>query len=112
MTLDPSQFELGEDVTAQFEPPTKKKSGIVVSVRLSPEDADELLSLSEKTDRTVSQVAREAIRRYLAGTSHPAVLGGPTVMVRDFGSVVSLQYSVKFVLDERTQFDDRGPNYA
>lgn len=66
MTIDISQFQAGEDVTDEFEP-LKRRSGIVVSVRLNPTDADRLMAAAEDSGRTVSQVAREAIENYLDG---------------------------------------------
>lgn len=64
---NPEEFELGEDITEQFEAPKRSRSGIVVSVRLEPDDADRLTELAEATGRTVSQVARAAIHDYLGG---------------------------------------------
>jgi hypothetical protein len=58
-------FQPGEDVTDSFEEP-RRPSGIVVSVRLAPQDADRLIDLAEETGRTVSQIARQAIRSFLA----------------------------------------------
>jgi hypothetical protein len=62
---EPDQFEAGEDVTESFE--RSRHSGMVVSVRLPAEDSDKLIDLAEETGRTVSQVARQAIRSFLAG---------------------------------------------
>lgn len=58
------EFEAGENVTDQFASP-KRPSGIVISVRLDPQDADRLVDHAEATGRTLSQVGREAIRDYL-----------------------------------------------
>ena len=58
-------YEPGEDVTEEFESPPQP-AGIVVSARLAPEDSAKLIDLAEQTDRTVSQIARLAIRGFLA----------------------------------------------
>ncbi len=53
--------ELGE----QIEVRRAARSGVVVSVRLSPEDADLLHDIAEANGKTISQVAREGLSRYL-----------------------------------------------
>ena len=65
MNNDVDQFEPGEDVTGEFDVP-RRPAGMVVSVRIGPEESEKLLSLAEESGRTVSQVARQAIRSFLA----------------------------------------------
>src|SRR5688572_9225406 len=81
MTLDPKDFELGEDVTDQVV--RAKAPGLVVSARLDREDAKRLFALAKKTDRTPSQIAREALRRYLADTEQAAIFHGETMFANE-----------------------------
>lgn len=74
MTIDPKEFELGEDVTDQVV--RSKAPGLVVSARLDREDATRLFALAKRTDRTPSQISREALRRYLAEADKAAVFQG------------------------------------
>lgn len=71
MTFEPEELELGENVTDQVR--QHKPSGIVVSVRLAPEDSVKLIDLAEETGKTVSQIAREAIRSFISQSGHRAV---------------------------------------
>lgn len=41
------------------------RAGIVISVRLSPEEADSLHDLAESSDKTLSQIAKEALMAHL-----------------------------------------------
>jgi predicted transcriptional regulator len=62
--------------TEALEVERRPRSGVVVSVRLSPDEADALQNIAERGRLTLSQVAREAIRQYLSGgktTKDPAV---------------------------------------
>jgi hypothetical protein len=63
MNLNPEAFEAGENVTEEVR--KGKTAGMVVSVRLSPEDSSNLISLAEESGKTVSQVVRQAIRSFL-----------------------------------------------
>ena len=63
MTLDPELFEAGTNVTARVR--GDKSPGLVLSVRLSAEDAESLLSMAEETGRSVSEIARMAVRAFL-----------------------------------------------
>lgn len=63
MALDPKDYPLGEEIAeAQIE---RKEPGLVVSARLDRSDARRLIALAKATDRTLSQVVREAIGQYL-----------------------------------------------
>ncbi len=62
MNMHRTDFEIGEEITDVRRAP---RSGVVISVRLSAEEADRLHDIAESTDRTVSQVAREALSGYL-----------------------------------------------
>jgi len=65
------EFQPDEDVTEEFEKP-RRSGGMVVSTRIDAEDADKLVALAEESGRTVSQVARQAIRAFVAfGTRRP-----------------------------------------
>ncbi len=57
-----TDFEVGDE-PVQVE--RRARAGVVVSVRLSAEEADELQRLAEARDTTVSRIAREAIVGYL-----------------------------------------------
>lgn len=70
--FDPNAYELGEDVTDTVEK-SKKAGGMVVSVRLSRDEADRLVEYAEQNDRTVSQVARLALRQFLNDIREPMV---------------------------------------
>ena len=65
MSNDPDQFEADEDVTSEYEAPSRP-SGMVVSVRLAAEDSEKLMHLAEETGLTVSQIARRAIQAFVA----------------------------------------------
>ncbi len=64
MAIDPSEFILGEDVTELVA--RTPSPGLVVSARLDRSDSQRLLAVARETSRTVSQVTREAIHRYLS----------------------------------------------
>jgi predicted transcriptional regulator len=77
MTLDSKDFEIGEDVTDHVV--RSKTPGLVVSARLDREDAKRLFALAKEMDRTPSQLAREALRRYMADAERAAIIHGQTV---------------------------------
>ncbi len=58
------EFEAGENVTGQVR--RNRAGGIVVSVRLTQEDSARLVGLAEDSGKTVSQIARQAIRAFLS----------------------------------------------
>lgn len=67
---DRSDFELGDEPLEVERP---RRAGVVLSVRLSPDEADQLQSIAESRRITLSQVAREAITGYLrTGPAPPA----------------------------------------
>lgn len=70
MTINPEDFEAGANVTSRVR--SEKSGGLVVSARLSPEDTERLLTLSDETGRTVSDLARQAIRTFLSRGGLPA----------------------------------------
>ncbi len=63
MTINPDEFEAGTNVTARVR--GEKAGGLVVSVRLSPEDAELLVNMAQESTRTVADLARQAIRAFL-----------------------------------------------
>lgn len=54
-------YELGEAVEVERRP----RAGVVISVRLSQDEADQLQELAQQRGTTLSRVAREAITAYL-----------------------------------------------
>jgi hypothetical protein len=64
-------IELGDEPVEVERP---RRTGIVLSVRLSPEEADHLQQIAEVRGLTLSKVAREALMLYLRGGG-----GGTTV---------------------------------
>jgi len=61
---EPEEFRAGENVTDRVR--RRGPGGIVVSVRLELTDSANLAALAEESGKTVSQIAREAIRVFLA----------------------------------------------
>jgi hypothetical protein len=69
----PDDIELGDDV---IEVERKPRAGVVVSVRLSPEEADQLQAIAERRGVSLSRVAREALSGYLMyGPDRPTIIG-------------------------------------
>lgn len=78
--MGPEDVELDDEVIQVDRP---KRSGVVVSVRLSADEADELERKAQARGTTISRVAREAITRYRP-PPHPgwtATLSGPGTLV-------------------------------
>jgi hypothetical protein len=63
IAMDPEEIELNDEVV---EVERRPRAGVVVSVRLSADEADELQRVAERRGTTLSRVAREAITGYLA----------------------------------------------
>ncbi len=61
--MNSAEIELDDEA---IEVERRPRSGVVVSVRLAPDEADLLQSIAERRRTTLSQVAREAIIGYLA----------------------------------------------
>lgn len=57
-----ANFEAGDEPIKVKRQP---RSGTVISVRISPEEADRLYEVAESRGKTVSQIAREAIGNYV-----------------------------------------------
>ena len=74
MTNSLSQFEPGEDATEDVE--SGSGPGVVVSVRLARDDAERLMSLAEDSGKTVSQVAREALRAFVSRRGQASLFDG------------------------------------
>lgn len=71
--MGPDDIELGDDV---IEVEKKPRAGVVVSVRLSADEADQLQSIAEKRGTTLSRVTREALSSYiLHGPQRPITVG-------------------------------------
>ncbi len=60
--MGPDDIELGDVIEVERKP----RAGVVVSVRLSADEADELQSIAESRHTTLSRVVREALASYLA----------------------------------------------
>ena len=56
-SMGPDDIELGDEV---IEVERRERAGVVVSVRLSAEEADRLQRMAEDRKTTLSRVAREA----------------------------------------------------
>jgi predicted transcriptional regulator len=83
--MNHDDIELGEIIEVERRP----RAGVVVSVRLSPTEADALQAIAEHRDLTLSQVAREAIRAYLAQEQRERnpVVGAWTIAASEQGSI-------------------------
>jgi hypothetical protein len=57
--MDRSDFELGETIDVG----TRPRAGVVVSARLTADEADALMDLAEREGMSLSQIAREALLR-------------------------------------------------
>lgn len=72
--VDRDDVELGEE---PVEVERRARAGVVVSVRLSADEAERVFRLAEVRGTTVSSLAREAVARYLrsgAGADSSAVM--------------------------------------
>lgn|GEM_PF-4050804 len=90
MTVDRNDVELTNEVV---EVERRPRSGVVVSVRLSPAEADELQDRAEARDLTISQVAREAIRAYLQGGNAKSPSVWPWTGTTSGGANLELTYA-------------------
>lgn len=64
--MNRSELELGDE---PVKVERRARPGVVVSVRLSPDEADKLFAIAAERQVTLSHVAREAVRAYLHGTT-------------------------------------------
>ena len=106
MSIEPEEFEAGENVTDQVR--RNKPSGIVISVRLTPEDSIKLVDLAEESGKTVSQVARQAIRSFIAQSARPPtfvpeITGG----TKDFKVVAFAPLGPRTVVKEEVEVTDQ-----
>lgn len=67
---DPQDFIAGEDVTEEFE--IKQPVGIVLSIRLSREEAARLAQIGQQEGLNMAQTAREALLATIAAGELPA----------------------------------------
>lgn len=58
-------FEIG---TEPIEVERKPRAGVVISVRLSPDEAEQFQKIAEERGMTVSQIARQALGAFLHAT--------------------------------------------
>jgi hypothetical protein len=69
MTIDREQFEAGDE---PVEVERRARAGVVVSVRLTPDEADRLQELAAERNTTLSRLGREAIVRLLDDGNAPS----------------------------------------
>ena len=73
--VDKNDFEAGDE---PVQVKRSSRAGVVVSVRLSPEEADRLQDIAEERRTTLSQIAREAVALYLrVGPTGGRAAGSP-----------------------------------
>jgi predicted transcriptional regulator len=72
MNMGPDDIELGDDV---IEVEKRPRAGVVLSVRLSAEEADQLQDIADRRGVSLSRVAREAVSGYLAHGSDSRAVG-------------------------------------
>jgi hypothetical protein len=77
-TMKRSDFELGEEILDVVHP-RGRSHGMVLSVRLGPEEAERLYEASASSERKMSEIVRAALRAYLSPGQADA--GEPVVNV-------------------------------
>ena len=84
-------FEAGDEI---IEVERRPRSGVVVSVRLSPGEADRLEEIAQRRNLTMSQVVREAVSDYLgSGLRGPAAVVPLTGAALNYGSLNVIAYT-------------------
>jgi hypothetical protein len=63
---DKGEFEMTDDVHVH----EGRKAGMTVSVRLKPDEAEELVALSRRYDTTLSETLRLAVRSLMSATDY------------------------------------------
>ncbi len=86
--IDRNDFQASDEVV---EVERKPRAGVVISVRLSPEEADKIMELAEVRGATVSKIAREALTAFLRGGSGVPVGSMWTGATVNPGSTLSMQ---------------------
>jgi predicted N-acetyltransferase YhbS len=66
--IEPSDIELGDEIT---DVEVRRPVGLVIAVRLSAEEADQLERIAEKAGKSVTEVAREAVQAVIAAGALP-----------------------------------------
>ncbi len=66
--IEPGDIELGDEIT---DIEVRRPVGLVISVRLSAEEADQLERIAERAGKSVTDVAREAVRAVIAAGALP-----------------------------------------
>ena len=66
--IEPGDIELGDEIT---DVEVRRPAGLVVSVRLSAEEADQLERIAERAGKSVTDVAREAVQAAIASGALP-----------------------------------------
>ena len=88
--MEPSDIELSDEV-AELEP-RRPRAGVVVSVRLSADEADQLHAMAQQRHLTLSQVTREAISEYLSGGGTRTLVFAPWSSANTGNASVDLSY--------------------
>jgi hypothetical protein len=88
--MGPDDIELGDDV---IEVERKPRAGVVVSVRLSAEEADQLQRIAERRQTTLSRVAREALTGYIEHGPERVPAMGPWTGTVGIGGHFELTYA-------------------
>lgn len=61
--MKPADVDLGDEVSMDV--PSQSDAGLVIAVRVTPNDVEMLLGTSEERGVTVSQVVGDALHQYL-----------------------------------------------
>ena len=91
MSIDREQFEASDE---PVEVERRARAGVVVSIRLSPEEADRLQELAAERNTTLSRLGREAIVHLLdlgGSSSRSTALFSARWMVMSIFPVMSSQ---------------------
>ncbi|MGE0600318.1 MAG: ribbon-helix-helix protein, CopG family [Dehalococcoidia bacterium] len=103
MRTKPTDYELGDDVTDRA---NRRDQGIVVSVRLDPEEGQRLTAIAKKSDRTLSQIVRAALKDYIIRAETSSLFGGQVTIVTG-GVLLSESLPLKKTFAPTTSFDIR-----
>ena len=88
--MGPDDIEPGDEV---IDVERKPRAGVVVSVRLSAEEADQLQRIAEGRKTTLSRIAREAPTGYLVHGPERAPTAGPWTGTVSIGGHFELSYA-------------------
>jgi hypothetical protein len=66
--IEPGDIELGDEIT---DVEVRRPVGLVIAVRLSAEEADQLEQIAEKAGKSMMEVAHEAVQVVIAAGALP-----------------------------------------